>query len=92
VIFAAFWFAAANADEVVLVDLVLLRLRVSLPLLMFGSVLMGMGVAFLVGWRADRKEHRQALEEPARLHERADLFDPGVHEFEATDRERTEWH
>jgi hypothetical protein len=56
VILAAFWFAAANADELVLIDLVLVRIRASLPLVVFGSVLVGMGVSFLVAWRANRRE------------------------------------
>ena len=91
-ILAAFWFAAANADEMVLVDLVLVRLRISLPLLVFGSVIGGMGVAFLVGWRAEQRARRQAIDAPAMLHERAEFFDPGVHEFETTDRDQREWH
>lgn len=55
VILAAFWFAAANADELVLIDLVFLRIRASLPLVVFGSVLAGMGLSFLVAWRANRR-------------------------------------
>lgn len=55
VILAAFWFSAANADELVLIDLVVLRIRASLPLVVFGSVLAGMGVSFLVAWGANRR-------------------------------------
>lgn len=90
-ILAAFWFTAANADEVVLVDLVLLRLRISLPLLVFTSVLAGMGISLVTGWVAERKQRRDALGEPARLSGRADPFDPGPREFETQEREPAEW-
>jgi hypothetical protein len=92
VILAAFWFAAANADEIVLVDLVLVRLRISLPLLVFASVLGGMALSLFAGFRAERKQRRDALGEPASLSGKADLFDPGMHEFEAPEPDRAEWH
>ena len=91
VILGAFWFAAANADEIVLVDLVLLRLRISLPLLVFSSVLAGMGLSLFVGFRAERKQRRDALGEAARLSGRSDLFDPGMHDYETRERDRAEW-
>jgi len=55
VILAAFWFTAANASERVTIDFVLLRVRASLPLVLFGSVLAGMGLSLFVAWRADRQ-------------------------------------
>lgn len=93
VVLAAFWFTAENANEMVLVDLVLFRLRVSLPLLVFGSVLGGMGLALVVGWRADRKAMRRVThaEEPM-LKESPDLFDAGLQEFEPQERDPAEWH
>jgi len=48
----AFWFTAANSGERVTVDLVLLRLTVPLPLVVFGSVLVGMLAVLLVGLKA----------------------------------------
>ena len=90
-VLAAFWFTAANADEVVLVDLVFLRLRISLPLLVFSCVLMGMGISLVAGWAAERKRRRVALGEPSRLSGRAELFDPGMHDFETREHEPVEW-
>lgn len=82
VILAAFWFTAANADELVLIDLVLFRVRASLPLVVFGSVLAGMGISLAVGWRANRKagaagfrSARGAAPAPL-LEERYDPFEP----------------
>lgn len=54
----AFWFAAENAGEVVTVDLLLFRLRMALPLVVLGSVLVGMLAVFLVGLRADLETRR----------------------------------
>ena len=54
----AFWFAAENASEVVTVDLLLFRLRMALPLVVLGSVLLGMLAVFLVGLRADLETRR----------------------------------
>lgn len=55
----AFAFAATNGSETVTVDLWLVRLRgVSLPAVVFGSVVLGMVVVFLVGLRADLRTRR----------------------------------
>lgn len=51
----AFWFTAENADEIVRIDFALLRIRASLPLVVFGSMLIGMIATLVVGWRADRR-------------------------------------
>ena len=56
VILAAFWFTAENADERVLMDFAFFRVRASLPLVIFGSILLGMGASVLTGWRASRRE------------------------------------
>ena len=58
---AAFWFTAANSGERVTVDLVLLRLTAPLPLVVFGSVLVGMIAVLLVGLRADLETRRAIL-------------------------------
>lgn len=93
VVLGAFWFTAENSNEMVLVDLVFFRLRVSLPLLVFGNLLAGMGLATVVGWRADRKAaDRTARAEASMLRDRHDLFDPGMHEFETQDQDQAEWH
>lgn len=60
VILAAFWFTAENASELVAIDLVFLRVRASLPLVVFGSVLAGMALSFFIGWRAERRIERRA--------------------------------
>ncbi len=54
----AVWFTAENAGEMVRIDLVFLRVRASLPLVVFGSILMGLGAATFVSWRAERRERR----------------------------------
>ena len=59
VILAAFWFTTANANEVVTIDLVRLRIRASLPLVVFTSLLAGMGLSTLIAWRAERKTRRR---------------------------------
>lgn len=56
----AFWFTAENSRELVNVDLFLFRIRASLPLIVFGSMLVGMLAVFLVGLRADLRT-RQLL-------------------------------
>lgn len=61
----AFWFTAENADEIVRIDLAFLRIRASLPLVVFGSVLLGMIATLIVGWRADRRT-RELLESERR--------------------------
>lgn len=55
---AAFWFTVANASERVTVDLVLFRVATSLPLLVFGAMLIGMLAVILVGLRADLQTRR----------------------------------
>ncbi len=59
VILAAFWFTAENANEIVTIDLAFLRIRASLPLVVFTSVLGGMGLSTWVGWRAERRARRR---------------------------------
>lgn len=55
----AFAFAAANGGELVTLDLWLVRIRgLSLPTVVFGSVLLGMVTVFLVGLRADLRTRR----------------------------------
>lgn len=55
----AFAFAAANGDQQVTVELGLVTLRsVSLPVLVFGSVLVGMLAVFVAGLRADLRTRR----------------------------------
>ena len=58
VILTAFWFTAENAGHMVTIDLAWLRVRASLPLVVFGCVLAGMLLSFLVGWLAERKTRR----------------------------------
>lgn len=55
----SFAFAAANASERVTLNLGLLTLRsVSLPVVVFASVLVGMIAVFVVGLRADLRTRR----------------------------------
>lgn len=55
----AFAFAAANGGQVVRVELGITTLRnVSLPVVVFGSVLLGMVVVFLAGIRADLRTRK----------------------------------
>lgn len=55
----AFAFAVANGDQQVTVELGLVTLRsVSLPVLVFGSVLVGMVAVFVAGLRADLRTRR----------------------------------
>ena len=55
----AFAFAAANGGQVVRVELGIATLRnVSLPVVVFGSVLLGMVVVFLAGLRADLRTRK----------------------------------
>ena len=54
----AFWFAVANSREVVAVDLLLFRITISLPLVVLGSILVGMVAVFVVGLRADLRTRR----------------------------------
>jgi len=92
VILAAFWFTALNASELVSIDLVFLRVRVSLPLVLFGSVLVGMGLSLLVGWWADRRAGRRLpADDPSLLQERPEFLDAGTHELDVRDPERTGW-
>lgn len=65
-ILVAFWFTAENAGQRVQMDFAFFRLRASLPLIVFGSVLFGMGASLFVGWRANRKA-RSRVPSPSRL-------------------------
>ena len=91
----AFWFVAENAGETVLVDLVFVRLRVSLPLLVFGSVLGGMGISLVTGWRADQRALRRTgaagdVSLPPGHHDRiAATYESGELEPRG---DQTEWH
>lgn len=60
VILAAFWFTARNAGELVNVVLPFLRIRASLPLVVFACILGGMGLSGLLAWRAERRARRLA--------------------------------
>ncbi len=59
-ILVSFWFTAENANEIVSIDLAFFRIRTSLPLVIFVSLLSGMAVSTLLGWRSDRKAARRA--------------------------------
>jgi len=100
-ILAAFWFTTANANELVLIDLILFRVRASLPLVVFGSILAGMGISLVVGWRANRRANGLAGwstasraapgEAPTPLiEERYDPFEPGPRDLEPQPREDVE--
>lgn len=54
----AFWFTMENAGQRVPVDLILFRVRLSLPLLVFLSVLAGMLAVLLAGLKADLRTRR----------------------------------
>lgn len=54
----AFWFTVENAGQRVPVDLILFRVRLSLPLLVFLSVLAGMLAVLLAGLKADLRTRR----------------------------------
>ena len=54
----AFWFAAENANEIVRIDLVLFRIDAALPIVIFTSVLIGIGATLCVGWRAESRRRR----------------------------------
>lgn len=75
VILAAFWFTAENAAELVNIDLAFVRVRASLPLVIFLSVLGGMGVATLIGWRAERAARRRVSAEAKHLSGIDPLYD-----------------
>ena len=54
----AFWFTAENANEIVRIDLVLFRIDAALPIVVFTSVLIGMGATLFVGWRTEGRRRR----------------------------------
>jgi uncharacterized integral membrane protein len=54
----AFWFTVENANETVRIDLVLFRIDAALPIVIFTSVLLGMGATLLVGWCAEGRRRR----------------------------------
>lgn len=82
VILAAFWFTAENASELVAIDLAFLRVRASLPLVVFGSVLTGMALSFFIGWRAERRIERRAEATRPRLMRDPDPPDAEPRELE----------
>lgn len=91
VILAAFWFTTANAREVVTLDFAFLRVRASLPLVVFGCVLFGMALSLFAGWWAERRQReRAAARGPALFEEPAD---PGSEPRppRPTEREPMEW-
>lgn len=59
VILAAFWFTTENANELVNVDLAFIRIRASLPLVVFASILGGMGLSAMLAWRAERRARQR---------------------------------
>ncbi len=65
VILAAFWFTAANANEMVAIDLAFFRIQVAVPLVVFSSILGGMGLSTWVGWRAERRSRRREVSRDA---------------------------
>lgn len=54
----AFWFTVGNSRELVTVDLLVFRVRASVPLVVFGSMLVGMLAVFLAGLQADLRTRR----------------------------------
>ncbi len=60
----AFWFTAENANEIVRIDLVLFRINAALPIVVFTSVLLGMGATLVVGWRAESRRRRALRNAP----------------------------
>jgi hypothetical protein len=52
----AFWFTTENAGEIVRIDFAFFRIDLALPVVIFASVILGMGATLLVGWRADRRK------------------------------------
>lgn len=54
----AFWFTVENATETVRIDLILFSIQAALPIVIFASVLVGMGATLLVGWRAESRRRR----------------------------------
>lgn len=68
---AATVFAALNGGQGVLVDLGLFRIRTSVPVLVFVSVLIGMVLVLLAGLRADLRTRRR-LEQYRQVLERED--------------------
>lgn len=60
VILAAFWFSVRNGNELVNVVLPFLRIRAPLSLVVFASILGGMGLSGLLAWRAERRARRLA--------------------------------
>ena len=59
-ILAAFWFTARNASELVNVVLPFIRIRASLPLIVFACILGGMGLSAVFAWQAERRARRLA--------------------------------
>ena len=76
VILAAFWFTTENANELVNVDLAFIRIRASLPLVVFASILGGMGLSAALAWRAERRARIRAASRAALVRPGGDA-DPG---------------
>ncbi len=62
VMLVSFWFTAENANETVNINVAFLRIRTSLPLVIFVSLLTGMAASTFVGWRAERRAARAAVQ------------------------------
>lgn len=91
VILAALWFTTANAREVVTLDFAFLRVRASLPLVVFGCVLFGMALSLLAGWWAERRERERVVGRgPALFEERGDP-DAEPRPPRSTEHESMEW-
>ena len=91
VILAAFWFTTENANELVNVDLAFVRIRASLPLVVFVSILGGMGLSAALAWRAERRVRRREASRAAIVRPPADAMqglgeDPAAPRFQAEER------
>lgn len=87
-ILLAFWFTAENASELVTIDLAFLRVRASLPLVVFGSLLAGMGLSWFVGWRAERRSRLPGPPGTGRLGDTYRGFESSAFDDATAGRER----
>lgn len=90
-ILAAFWFTTENANELVNVDLAFVRIRASLPLVVFAAILGGMGLSTAFAWRAERRARRReasraAIAPPAAAAMRGPGDGPAPPLFESEER------